>query len=228
VFRLELFGELEEDRHHVGAPGDVEAPLVEVHRLRQALTLEQRPVVGVMPVLEDLRSQLVTGDEQPALVVGREVERADHVIAAALAQPGEGGVEQRLRDRGVVLGLEEPELTPVVVLELVEPLIDLGADPPDDPAVTAGEEVLGLGVLEVGVVVAVEVALALADQRRHPLVDIRVEPEREHDELPQVGSAGDGSDGDLTHRAPTLSPLSPARCRGTAPSGSRAPRRPRS
>ncbi len=198
-------------------PGHVEAPLVEVHRLRQSVALEQVRVVGVVPVLEDLRPELVALHEQPAFVVGREVERADHVVALALAQPAEGGVEQGLGDRRVVLALEEAELPPVVALHLVEAIVDLGRDPADDPAVAAGQEVLGLGVLEVGVVLAVEVAPALADQRRDPLVDAFVEPERQHDELAQVGATGHWGDGDLTHRAPTLLPRSPGRCRGSAP-----------
>jgi len=35
-----------------------------------------------------------------------------------------------------------------VVVELVEVTVDLGADPPDDTTVAAGQEVLRLAVLE--------------------------------------------------------------------------------
>ena len=62
--------------------------------------------------------------------------------------------------------------------KLVEALVDLSGDPADDPAAALGEEVLGVGVLEERVAAAVEVALALADQRRHPLLDSLVEAER--------------------------------------------------
>ncbi len=152
-----------------------------------------------MPVLEDLRAQLVAGDEQPALVVGGEVERADHVVAAALAQPAAGRLEQRGGDLGVVLALEEAEHAPVVVVELVEALVDLGGDPADDAVAAAGQEVLGLGVLEERVLAPVEVALALADQRRHPLIDAFVEAKRQEDELAQLATAGDGGDCELGH-----------------------------
>jgi hypothetical protein len=91
---------------------------------------------------------LVALDQHAALVVGREVHRADHPVAPALAQPALGGAEQRRGGLGVVLALEPAEQAPVVALELVEVAIDVGADPPDGAPVAPGEEVLGLGVLE--------------------------------------------------------------------------------
>ena len=50
-------------------------------------------------------------------------------------------------------------------------------DPADDRAVALGQEVLGLGVLEERVLLAIQVALALVDERRDPvrLVPYRVE-----------------------------------------------------
>jgi hypothetical protein len=42
------------------------------------------------------------------------------------------------------------------VLELIEVTIDVGADPPNRLAVTPGQEVLGLGMLEEWVPFAVE------------------------------------------------------------------------
>ena len=62
-----------------------------------------------------------------------------------------GGAEQGGGDLGVVAGLEEAEHRVAAALELVPAVVDLGGDPADRLAVALGEEVLGLGVLEVGV-----------------------------------------------------------------------------
>ena len=56
-------------------------------------------------------------------------------------------------------------------------MVDLGGDPPDRLAVALGEEVLGLAVLEVGVLAAVEELHPLEDQRRHPLRVVAVQLE---------------------------------------------------
>ena len=71
-----------------------------------------------MPVLEDLRLELVALHEQTALVIGREVKWTDHAIPLALAQPRLGGIEQRPRHLGVTFALEEAEQAPAVVLKL--------------------------------------------------------------------------------------------------------------
>ena len=87
-------------------------PHVEVHCLVEAVALEQPLVVGVMPALEDQGLSLVALDEQAALVVGREVHRADHPVSAALTEPSLGGLEQRARRLRVVVDLEEAEEPP--------------------------------------------------------------------------------------------------------------------
>ena len=115
-----------------------------------------------MPVLEDLRHQLVAFDEHAALVVRGEVERTQHPVAVPRAQPRLGGVEQRLRDRRIALGLVEPEQAPAVVLELVQPIVDVSGDPSDGNAVAVGDEVLSFGVLEERVLALVEMPLASA------------------------------------------------------------------
>ena len=93
---------------------------------------------------------LVALDQEPALVIGGEVHRAEQPLAAALADPILGGPEQGFEDLGVVLGLDEAELTVLAALELVPAAVDLGGDPPDGLAVSPGEEVFGIGMLEVG------------------------------------------------------------------------------
>ena len=175
-------GQLPDDRHHLLAVRDVELPHEEVHRLLEAGALAQLAVVGRVPGLADHRRALVALDQHAALVVHREVHRAHHAVAAALAQPARGGVEQRRERLRVLLQLEEPEHAPGVVVELVEGDVDLRAHPTDDPPVAPGQEQLGLAVLEVGVEARIEEQPPLDAERGHPLLAVRVQPVRELDE----------------------------------------------
>ena len=172
---------------------EVEPPHQEVHRLRHPAALDQLGVVGRVPGLEDQRGDVVALDQQAALVVGREVHRADHPLAASLAQPAGRCVEQRVRGLGVVLALEEAEHAVLAALEVVPALVGLGRDPPDDLAVAPGHEVLGLGVVEERVLGAVEEAPAFADERRHPDGPL-VEAERQLDELGHLAPPLHGPD----------------------------------
>jgi hypothetical protein len=193
VLGLQLLGELEHDRKRpLDGLVEVELPLEAVLRLGEPVALEQLLVVRVVPVLEDLGLQLVALHEQAAFVVRAEVHRADDPIAIAAAQPALGARQESRRHALVVLAFEEAEQAPVVALELVEAPVHVGADAADGPAVPPGEEVLGLGVLEERVLRAVEVPLALRDQRRHPVR--RVPVERKHDELPHLAAARDRPD----------------------------------
>ena len=62
--------------------------------------LEQPRVVGGVPGRQDDRRQLVALDQHPALVVGREVHRPDHALAAALAQPASAASAARAAPPG--------------------------------------------------------------------------------------------------------------------------------
>jgi hypothetical protein len=136
---------------------------------------------------------LVTLDQQTALVVGREVHRADHPVAPALAQPTLRGVQQRTGSLGVVLTLEPAEQAPLVVLEAVEVPIDVRADPPDCPAIAPGEEVLRFGVLEEGVLLPVQPLLDVHQQRRDPIGLVTIEPPGKLDERSQLAPVRDRS-----------------------------------
>jgi hypothetical protein len=107
----------------------------------------------------------------------------DHALAAALSQPGLRGAQQCLGDLLVVLELEEAKPAPALAPVLVEGVVDLSADPPDDALATTREEVLGLAVAEVGVEAAVEDQPPLELQRRRPQGVLGVEAERQLDEL---------------------------------------------
>ena len=121
------------------------------------------------------------------------------------AHPPGRGVDEGPGDLGVVLGLEEAEHAVAAALELVPAPVDLGGDPADDLAVALGEEVLGVGVVEVGVSAPVEELAALEDQRRHPLRIVAAQAERQLDEAVEVTAPGNGPDGDGRHGAqPTL------------------------
>ena len=143
-------------------------------------------VEGRVPVLEDVGPQLVALDQDADLVVGGEVHRAEDARAAVGGRPLGGGVEQGRGDRGVLDRLEEAEHRVAATLGLVPALVDLGGDPPDRLAVALGDEVLGLAVLEPGVLLAVEELHPLEDQRRHPLRMVAMEPEGDLDEALQV------------------------------------------
>jgi hypothetical protein len=65
----------------------------------------------------------------------------------------------------------------------------VGADPADRLIAAPGEKVLSLGVLEERVLAAVEMALPLGDQWRHPVRRAGVEAERELDEPREVASS---------------------------------------
>src|SRR4051794_6356315 len=156
-----------------------------------------------MPRLEDVGVAVVSLDQQAALVVGREVHRADQAVASALADPGLSGAQQSFEDRRVVLGLDESELPVAAALELVPAAVDLCGDPPDGLAVSPGEEILGLSVLEVGVLLLVQELTPLEDQRGNPRGAL-VEPEGQLDELAELCSALDGPD--LNRHARNLQP----------------------
>jgi hypothetical protein len=85
VLGLEPVGEVVDDGQDAVILGGEDLPLEQVHRLGQAVPLEQPGVVRVVPVLEDLRAVLEPLDEQLALVVGAEVERAHHAVMLARA-----------------------------------------------------------------------------------------------------------------------------------------------
>jgi hypothetical protein len=84
VARLDLIGELEDDRQHRVAIGDHELPHEQVHRLLEPGRLAQRAVVRRVPGLLDHRLAVEPLDLHPGLVVHREVHRADHPIAPVL------------------------------------------------------------------------------------------------------------------------------------------------
>ena len=107
--------------------------------------------------------------QQADFVIGRKVHRTDHAITPALTQPSLGGIGQRACRLRVILALEPSEQAPLVSLEAVEALIDMGADPTDRPPVEVSEEVLSLGVLEEGVLLAIEPFLHIHQQWSDPV-----------------------------------------------------------
>ena len=231
VALLDLVGELPDDRVDLVAPGDVELPHQQVHRLGQAGALEQLGVVAVGPRREDQRRPVVALEQHAALVVGGEVGGPDHPVAALPAQPLVGAVEERRGRLRVLLALEEAEPAPAVVLERLEVVVDLRGDAADDAAVAQREEVLGPPVLEEGVLAPVQELPALEAQRRDPVRLVTVQAEGQVDEATEVARRMDRPDlerphggGQATCRRPSTCS---ARCAATsAPNSSRRPARP--
>ena len=166
----------------------------------EALGLDQLAVVGRVPGLEDHRPPLVALDQDPELVVGGEVHRAEHRLAALARAP----TRRRRRaapsaTSGSFADSKKPNIPSLPPWNSSQRLVDLGGDPADRLAVALGEEVLGLGVLEEGVLVAVEELHPLEDQRRHPLRVVAVQAEGELDEALQVAPRADRPDRHASH-----------------------------
>ena len=173
---------------------EIELPHQEIDPLLHPGAVHQLAVVRRVPGLEDHRRLVVALDEDPALVVHREVHRAEDALTTAGADPIRGRVEQRVRGLGVVRHLEEAEEPVRAALVFVPAAVDVRRDPADGLAVALGKEVLGLRVLEPRVLLAVEEGAALEAKRRHPLRIVLAQAERHVDEGVQVLAPGDGAD----------------------------------
>src|SRR5215211_7287750 len=210
-------------------------PHEEVHRLVKAVRLQVLGVVRRVPGLEDQRWLVEAVDQEPALIVGGEVHRAEHAAPSPLPKPCRGRVHECADHLGIVLGLEETEHPVVSPLELIPTRIDLRRDPPDHLAVALGEEVLGLRVLEIRILALVEEVAALKAQRRNPLGIVAAQAIGQLDEAPQVAAPSDWANGDghgrnlhlRQCRRPSARPSTSSRRRAptTASSSSRPPGR---
>ena len=141
-------------------------------------------VVAVGARAEDHRRAVEALDEHAALVVGREVHRADHPVAARAraATP-----RRRRAARAAASGSSSHSKKPNRPQRLSWNSLKLRSTwalmRPTDAAVAPGEEVLGLAVLEERVLVAVEELLAL--ERCSGGTQLRlvtIQPERQLDE----------------------------------------------
>ena len=126
------------------------------------------------------------------------------------AAPLGGRLEQAVGHGLIVDGLEEAEEADAVAVGLVVQAIADGGDAADDFAVAFGQEVLGLGVLEEGVLLAGEKQLHVPTQRRDPERVPRVEPVGQVDEAFEVSSVARRADaqpfGQMTPRSRPIRP----------------------
>ena len=123
-----------------------------------------------MPGLEDHRPPLEALDQDPDLVVGGEVHRAEDALAALAPRAHSAAASSSAAaTSGSSIVSKKPNIASLPPWYSSQRLVDLGADAADRLAVALGEEVLGLAVLEPGVLLAVEELHPLEDQRRHPL-----------------------------------------------------------
>ncbi len=88
--------------------------------------------------------------------------------------------------------------------------IHVSGDPAHGLMAAPGQEVLRLGVLEERVALAVQVALALGDQRRNPVVCALVQPPGQTDERAHVRAAANRANLDRRQSAPRPEAPSPA------------------
>ena len=142
-------------------------------------------------------SALEALDQHAALVVHREVDRADHV---GRARARAASRRRRRAARGSTSGSSsssrKPNMPQRLLVEGVEVVVVLGRDAPDHALAATGEEQLRVAVREERVQPPVEEQPALQAQRRHPDGRSRVQPVRQLDELPPVPPRADGADDD--------------------------------
>ena len=140
------------------------------------------------------RRRVETLDQEPHLLVDRQVERSAHAPHALLAQPAFGGPEQRREGFRAVLGVQHPEETGGVGVALEMQRVDLRADPPDRLAAAPGDPRLPSGVLEVRIAPGRQMEAALEDERLDPGRVGFENPAGHRDEAIQRGAAVDGDD----------------------------------
>ena len=147
-----------------------------------------------MPGLLDHRLAVEALDQQAALVVHREVHRADHVVAPVRAQPRAAAASSSGgRMSGASSSSRKPNMPQRWPWKRVELVVVLGRDPAHDAPVALGQEQLRVAVREERVLAAHQEDPALQPQRGDPDPGARVQPVRELDELPSVPSRRDGT-----------------------------------
>ena len=129
-------------------------------------------------------------DQKAAFLVDREIEGAARPLHAVLPEPALRGVEQRVENRLIVLGVEQAEMAGVVAVALEVQPIDLRADPPDRPSVPKGQPVPAVRMPVIGVLLRVQGLVALDGERRHVAGSPAIEPVRQIDERRKVGAPG--------------------------------------
>ena len=146
------------------------------------------------------RRKLKPIDEQAADVVCRIIDRPHDFVAAQLAEPIGGRVEQRVRDLLIVDRLEHPEAADIRLVERVVLRVVARHDPPDDFAAGPRQKKRGIAVLVKRMLFAIEELFPLEQQRRHPRRIVRIDPPREFDEGVAFRARSDLSDFDLAAR----------------------------
>ena len=117
--------------------------------LSRPVRLEQLLVVGRVPGLEDHRRLVEALDQDPALVVHREVHRAEHPLAAALAQPAAWRRRSaRATTSGSSLGSKKPNMPSLPPWNSSQRWSMWAVIRPTTSPSRSAEEELGLGVLE--------------------------------------------------------------------------------
>jgi hypothetical protein len=163
--------------------GYIEGVGDQVAHLTVALLLDPGAVVTRHVAHHQVRRGVEPLDQKSGLVVDRERERPRGPAHAAASEPLFGRFEQRGEQLGIVLRLEEAEVSSRIAVALEMQAVDLGADPPDRLLAPERQPVGDLGMLEIRVLLRIEVLQALEQQRRYPVRVARVEARRHLQEL---------------------------------------------
>ena len=156
----------------------------EVHRLAEAVALDQPLIVGRVVRHHDEGRAIEAADQQPDVVVDRQVLGPANQLHPFRAEERRRRVEERSRHLLAVDRLEQPEEAGLLAVARHVRVVHDRRDAPGDVAArVAREEQLHVGVLEERVLRRIQEILPLHEQRRHPVRVSAIDGPGEADEM---------------------------------------------
>jgi hypothetical protein len=125
-------------------------------------------------------------EEKSTLIVHAEVHGSPYSIHALVLAPVLGGTEKQTCHIVVFDGFKHPEEAGSLVMEFIVSCVNDCGNSADILAITARDEKLHLGVLEEGMVGAIELEANVFAERRNPVRTVPIYLPGEHHKSPQA------------------------------------------
>jgi len=176
---------------------DVRLVRIQVLGLDHAIAFRERLIVTGIVGHHDHGRAIESIDEQATFIVDVEIHRPAHDLPPAGSKPLSSRREQPDGDLVFLDHLEYPEKAHRLIPYFGMQFVGDGRDCADRLAAAHSAKQLDLSMFEKGVLLLVQVYLALADEWGYPIRVGLVQLEREHDERVQVSLGHDRLDTDI-------------------------------